>query len=150
MRPIVRTSRRKPEFPCRFRVTRTSASFSPGRGWRGESTDSLLTASAGSERCRCTPPAARGPGGRRCASDRVRKLCCSSLNKNPELWRAKRPGAHPLISEKLNQMFGDASGFFVLEPVAGVSEGIELCVGAVSAGAAGAKKRARAHPEMEG
>src|SRR5882672_2098758 len=95
MRPIVHTSRRKPEFPCRFRGTRTSASFSPGPGWRGESTGSLLTASAGSGRCRCTHPAAQGRGVRRCASDRVRKLCCSSLNKNSELWRAKRPETPP-------------------------------------------------------
>src|SRR5882762_6749725 len=105
MRLIGRISRRKLEFLCKFPVTRTLASFCPGPGWLGESTGSLLTASAGSGSCKCTLPVARERGGRRCASDRVRKLCCSNLNRNSEALTSKNRPKRPLTAEETKQKF---------------------------------------------
>jgi len=70
---------------CRFRVTRTSGQFFPWtwvarRIYRQFAYGlSRIGKDAGVHLQRA------GTWGRRCASDRVRKLCCSILNKNPEL-----------------------------------------------------------------
>jgi len=73
--------REEPEFPCRFRVTRSVGQFSPGRGGAAN-LPRLLTASAGSEDAVYTSSGA-GRGGRRCA--RIESELCCQLNKNPEL-----------------------------------------------------------------
>src|SRR6266852_4819666 len=85
MRRTAHTSRRRKEFRCKSRGTRTWGSFSRGRGWRGGFIASSSTGSAGLERCSSIPAAAREPGDRRCVWVPARRLYSSSLSETQNI-----------------------------------------------------------------